>query len=181
MSITPPGKNSTPLTILNPEHLLDQADGLLVRTRGGPHRQADLRRAISTAYYAVFHAVLIAVADRVVGRGRRSTPHYAMVYRSIDHRALSGFCHLLSQPTLPPKYRGAAPDGGFTTDVRAFARSVTELQQERHSADYDPGRRIDVSDAAALITVGREAIRRWTMAAIDQREAILLLLLFPPR
>lgn len=181
MSIMPPSKNSTPLTILNAEHLLDQADALLVRTRGGPHRQADLRRAISTAYYAAFHTLLIAAADRVIGRGKRATSQYALVYRSIDHRGLSSFCHLLAQLSLPAKYRSSEPHGGFTAEIRAFARSITDLQQERHSADYDPSRRVEASGAAALIRVARTSIRLWVAASVDRREAFLMLLVFPPR
>jgi hypothetical protein len=169
------------VTILNPEHLLDQADALMVRTRGGPHRQADLRRAISTAYYAVFHAILIAAADWVVGRSGRSSPRYSLVYRSIDHRLLSGLCHLLGQPSLPPKYRSFVPDSGFDVDIRAFARFVVELQQERHLADYDPSRRVEASRTDALIRIARASVRQWAVMAANQREAFLLLLLFPPR
>ncbi|MSP00101.1 MAG: hypothetical protein EXR07_03475 [Acetobacteraceae bacterium] len=151
------------------------------RPRGGPHRQADLRRAISTAYYAVFHTVLTAMADRVVGRGRRATPHYALAYRGLDHRTLSGFCTLAARASLPSKYSGLSPDGGFNNDVRRFARSVFELQQERHRADYDPAWRIKPSEATALIRLARDSIGLWTGAPGDQREAFLMLLLFPPR
>jgi hypothetical protein len=181
MSATPLGKNSTPVTILNPEHLLDQADALLVRTRGGPHRQADLRRAIATAYYAVFHAVLIAAADQVAGRSRRSTPYYTLVYRSIDHRALNGVCMLVSRSPLPGKYRDFLPRGGFGADIQSFSRLVTELQQERHSADYDPSRRFEVSATATLIHLAHVSIRDWAAAPGDQREAFVMLLLFSPR
>jgi hypothetical protein len=52
------------VTILNPDHLFDQADRLIVST-AGPPRQVDLRRAISAAYYGVFHIVATAVADQL--------------------------------------------------------------------------------------------------------------------
>jgi hypothetical protein len=169
------------MTILNPEHLLDQAGALLDAPRGGPRRQANLRRAISTAYYAVFHAILIAAADRIIGRSRRGTPHYALVYRSIDHRALSGFCSLISRSTLAPKYHDLSPPGGFAADIILFARNAADLQQERHSADYDPRYRVGPTKASVLIGVARDSIGLWNAAANEQREAFLLPLLFPPR
>jgi len=46
--------------------------------RGGAPRQADLRRAISSAYYAVFHAIMAEAADDFVGSTHRHTPRYAL-------------------------------------------------------------------------------------------------------
>ncbi len=169
------------MTILNPEHLLDQAEALLTQTRGGPHRQVDLRRAISAAYYGVFHTITTAIADRIVGRGKRSTPRYTLVYRALDHRTLSNFCLMASRPSLPPKYQGHGPAGGFGHEIQVFSRAVHDLQQQRHAADYDPGLYLEVSEASIWIDLARTAIRQWAAAAEEEREAFLLLLLFPPR
>src|SRR5580658_3116093 len=117
-------KNPTQVAILDPRHLLDQADALLAETDAGPRCQVDLRRAISAAYYSVFHTVTCAAADQVVGSAKRSTPGYTLVYRGIDHRALNNFCLMASRPTLPPKYQGCCPNGGFGDDIRQFGRSV---------------------------------------------------------
>ncbi len=68
--------------------------------------------AISSAYYALFHEVSIAGADHFVGRAKQSEPLYALVYRSIDHRALRQLCEDLVKPTLPAKYARYVP-GGF--------------------------------------------------------------------
>ena len=43
-----------------------------------------LRRAVSTAYYALFHCLAAHAADRFVGAGDTSAA-YTMVYRSLDH------------------------------------------------------------------------------------------------
>ena len=72
------------MPVLNPDHLLEQADRLMASTGRGAPRQADLRRAISNAYYGVFHAVVTEAADHFVGRTQRQTPTYGLVYRSID-------------------------------------------------------------------------------------------------
>jgi hypothetical protein len=63
---------------LDPEHLFEQA---LKLTDPAADRQADFRRAISAAYYGLFHAVLSAAADLFIGAGNRSTGRYELVYR----------------------------------------------------------------------------------------------------
>src|ERR1700691_675527 len=86
--ITPPRQSSKTLAILNPEHLLEQANRLIAPPPAGPPRQVDVRRAISAAYYAVFHATLAAAADQLVGVTKRASSGYTLVYRSIDHKEL---------------------------------------------------------------------------------------------
>jgi hypothetical protein len=89
------------LPALSPDHLLEQADRLMAAPRRGPPRQADLRRAISNAYYAVFHAVVTAAADDFVGMTHRDTPRYELVYRGVDHGSLRRLCEDVIKTTLP--------------------------------------------------------------------------------
>jgi len=69
------------MTIPNVEHLLDQANRLIAPAGRGAARQVDLRRAISNAYYAVFHGLLAAAADEFIGRARRHSADYDPVIR----------------------------------------------------------------------------------------------------
>ena len=61
------------MPVPNPDHLLDQADRLITSQGRGAPRQADLRRAISTAYYSVFHAIVTNATDDLVGSTQRQT------------------------------------------------------------------------------------------------------------
>jgi hypothetical protein len=61
------------VAILNPEHLFDQADALILGGIGRP-RQTDIRRAISASYYGLFHALVTAAADLVIGANQSSAP-----------------------------------------------------------------------------------------------------------
>ena len=45
--------------------------------------QASLRRAISTAYYAVFHSLARIAADLIVGTDRNEAWHQA--HRALEH------------------------------------------------------------------------------------------------
>ena len=166
------------MAILNPEHLFEQAVRL---TAAGSPRPVDLRRAISAAYYGLFHAILTAAADQFVGVTKRSTAHYGLVYRSTDHRRLRDLCTDVKKQTLPPKLARHVPAGGFGSDMVAFATIVIETQESRHSADYDPSIRIKSSDAILALLNARRAFNCFTNASAAEREAFLYLLLFQPR
>jgi len=56
-----------------------------------------------------------------------------------------------------------------------------ELQEKRHSADYDPLIRVRTSDAKLAIGAARAALRQFHAATADEREAFIALLVFTPR
>jgi hypothetical protein len=169
------------MPVVNPAHLLDQADWLSAPSRRGAPRQADLRRAISSAYYAVFHRVMTETADQFVGRTLRNTRRYALVYRSVEHRTLKGVCDEVRKQTLPKKYAPFVPAGGFDAQLSAFATASIDLQELRHSADYDPYEHVTVADAMSAIATARQALASFEAASPVARRVFLTLLAFPPR
>jgi uncharacterized protein (UPF0332 family) len=169
------------LTRLNPEHFFEQAERLTVPASAGAPRQVDLRRAISSVYYGVFHATLTAAADQFVGVTKRSTDRYALAYRSVDHNTLRSLCLELKNQNVSPRIGRHSPPKGFGPNIQAFAAAVLELQEKRLAADYDPLMRIKASDALSAITSAREALRRFRRASGPRRTAFLSLLLFRPR
>lgn len=169
------------MAVLNPEHLLEQADRLVEAPPAGPPRQVDVRRAISAAYYAVFHHVAAAAADEVIGKTLRQTSRYALVYRSIDHRVLRELCDGVRKSTLPARLAPHAPEAGFGKNIPEFAAGLIELQDKRHEADYDPSGLVRTADALAAVRTARSAIQRFEKASLKRRKAFLALLLFPPR
>jgi hypothetical protein len=169
------------MPVLNPDHLIDQADRLIAPPGGGAPRQADLRRAISTAYYGVFHAIVTEAADDFAGRTQRHTPRYPLVYRSVDHASLRKLCEDIIKTTLPSKYSKYEPAGGFGPDLIALSTAVVELQEKRHSADYDPLFRVRTADAMLAVSTARTALMQLRTAQRTRRKAFLSLLLFSPR
>jgi uncharacterized protein (UPF0332 family) len=168
------------VAILNPEHLFDQADGLASSGVGRP-RQVDIRRAISACYYGLFHAVIAAAADLMIGQNNRSQPSYGLIYRSIDHNRLRDFCKDVQKPTLPDRYKWYSPQAGFGADLKAFATALVELQEKRHTADYDPMVQMKQSDAMLLTRTARAALTKFQTADVEERNMFLTLLLFEPR
>lgn len=176
----PPRKSLEKVAVLNPEHLFEQADRLITR-RHGPPRQVDIRRAISASYYGLFHAIVTAAADQVIGATNRGRSRYGLVYRSVDHRWLRDLCREVQKPTLSNKFKPYEPRNGFGQNITAFAAAAVELQEKRHAADYDPIIRVNRSDATLAVRTARAAVRSFERASANRRLAFLSLLLFPPR
>jgi hypothetical protein len=147
---TPPTKNLTLVPILNPDHLFEQAERLVSPPAGRP-RQVDVRRAISAAYYAIFHATITAAVDQFVGVINRDQSRYGLAYRSVNHAWLRDLCKEIQKSTPSSKFKSYAPPQRFDQNITAFAAAVVELQEKRHSADYDVMIRMNRSDAALAI------------------------------
>ena len=144
-----------------PELLLEQAR----RLADGQPRQEDLRRAVSAAYYALFHAVTTAAADYAIGADKRTTKQYALAYRSINHGPLKALCLSL--------------DG--KQELAGFAAAFAELQEKRHRADYDPHYDASSTDADIAIRLAADALASFRTASEEQRNIFLALSLFSPR
>lgn len=169
------------MAILNPDHLLEQAARLVEAPPAGPPRQADVRRAISAAYYAVFHSLLTAAADELVGKTWRRTPEYGLAYRSMDHGWIRQLCTEVAKPNPARRIAALAPPTGFGPQLQALATAVVALQERRHEADYDPLLKVKTADALSAIRTARSAIRRLDRATAVRRKRFLTLLVFQPR
>jgi len=169
------------MAILNPDHLFDQAEKLGAQSLPGQPRQVDLRRAISSAYYGIFHFLMALLADEFVGVRQRASSWYALVYRSVDHRTLKEICSDVAKQTPPQKYAPYVPVAGFGPDIQVFAASSLDLQEKRHRADYNPQPRFHTSDVELAILTARSAIRHFKKASPERQKAFLTLLLCPPR
>src|SRR5216683_5648163 len=134
----------------DPERLFEQADALVSGGAAEQVHQTDLRRALSAAYYALFHFTLTAAADMVIGAGNRSTKRYELVYRSVDHSRLMTLCRQLSGSKPSSPIEPYAPSDGFGL-VASFARLAGELHELRNFADYDPLRDFTVDETRIAI------------------------------
>jgi hypothetical protein len=154
---------------MNPDHLLDQADHLINTSNSGAPRQADLRRAVSAAYYALFHCAIRAVCDLVLGKTAPKDSFYDRAYRALDHR------------DLKERSEEARSKGIISANVKPFADAVIALQGDRHMADYNPLFRISKSDALVKVAMAKLAIQSFEKAPPDERKAYLVTLLFKRR
>lgn len=168
------------MPVINPDHLLDQSRALISAAPAGAPRQADLRRAISTAYYAIFHLTVTSVADTLVGNTKRSTASYGLAYRSIDHRWLRDLCSDLAKPTLPTKLAKLLPTG-VDSHFGSYAAALVELQEKRHIADYDPLAKMTLIDAKLALQTAESAKTAYLSANEGTKGTYAALLAFGTR
>ena len=145
---------------MNPSHLIDAANDLL-RAKSGRPRQSNLRRAISTAYYAMFHALCGNSADCLIGTAGadRSKPAWRQVYRSVTHGFAKSQCE-------NKKIIGLFPE-----EIQAFATNFVKLQEKRHEADYDPASKYMLNDVELCLETAKLDIARMGEVSIKDRRA----------
>jgi uncharacterized protein (UPF0332 family) len=136
--------------------LLEQALHLSSRERKRP-KQASLRRAISAAYYAVFHLILEEGAKQFVAdEGLRKLVRRAFVHGEMKKAAKS-----LSSGGPLPDHIKAVYAGIVPPELRRVAKAFMDLQESRHEADYDLNASFTRSQVADLITLARNAFDDW--------------------
>ena len=152
---------------MNPRDLTEAARDLTESGRGRP-TQARLRRAVSTAYYAMFHCLAATAADLFIGRRRGPAWHRA--YRALEHGKARSACR--QERTMQ----------AFPTEVRNFAKTFVVLQTERQRADYAlDTNAYQKSDVLGYIASAELAIGRFEQAGIDARRAFAAHVLFRQR
>ena len=160
---------------MNSDDLLSVAEGLargaLGSGRGRP-RQVELRRAVSTAYYAFFHALARCCADTLIGATRsenRSQPAWRQTYRALDHAQTSRRCNNTEMM------------GRFPASIREFAHAFVQSQLDRHRADYDPEATFWREDVLQLIDETRDLIAVFNDADDKDRRAFAAYVMFRVR
>ena len=118
--------------MIDPNELIATCYKLVPQSADPPPSEADLRRAVSAAYYAVFHTLAASNAELIAGQPQSGISAYAWerVYRRLDHGR--------AQNNLRAVLNLLSPAG------ENFARAFIELQDLRREADYDPNFSITV-------------------------------------
>lgn len=153
------------------DDLLDQADDLLVADPRRP-KQANLRRAVSSAYYGLFHFLIEETAILVVGASSETRALRQLVGRGFNHTAMKSASLEMRKATPTdllkpfwPQYRVSS-----SQKLQDVARTFVELQQERHRADYDLSQPFTRDEARALVSQARDAFENWNALKQNDRE-----------
>ncbi|BCM83402.1 hypothetical protein [Methylobacterium indicum] len=144
--------------------LLDIAEALAEQRGRRNLERTAMRRAVSSAYYAVFHGLCF-VCTRSLGLWRRDVSVTEPIYRLLDHgqvkRRLSG--------------REAAELGSV---IAGIGTAFVDLQERRHLADYSPPS-LEVSRDVTRTVVARARKTVADLESLDddqcRRLAVLLI------
>ena len=129
---------------------------------------ASRRRAVSTAYYAVFHALARCCAGELLAGEEQFSDNYVRVYRALDHGPLKTAFN--SHPLIDNQ------------GLRALGGLVVRLQGERHRADYLPDQRVFTpAQCKELIDIAKTAVEDLTGLSSQNRRTLAVALLFKNR
>jgi hypothetical protein len=150
--------------------LLEQANHLALREPKKP-RQASLRRAVSVAYYAVFHLLVSEGARKLSpthpgalrGHIGRAFAHGDMKTVCVQFAAGSPAARTLPLVALP-----------LAPDLVSVASAFVELQEARHSADYDTSMVFNRFDVLQKIRTARRAFTSWTVVRGTPNASVFL-------
>lgn len=140
-----------------PADLLAQAEYLAKKEPRRP-KQASLRRAISSAYYALFH-LLTSEASRLFMRDDRLWKCVNRVYGHLEINTISKSFAKGEWPKAFDSVKGTFP---LPQELKDVARAFVDLQQARHNADYDLTKTFTRNDTAAIVGVAKKAFDDWT-------------------
>ena len=148
-----------------PDDLLEQAVFLLGREQKKP-RQASLRRAVSTAYYATFHLL----ANEAAAQASPASPAGLSyrVQRAIEHTSMKKGAKSFEANNLP-KLLKPLLTSPLDPSLISLASDFIQLQEERHIADYDLSAKFDRGRAGAAIARAKRLFHNW--AAIRNSDA----------
>jgi hypothetical protein len=141
---------------------------LLIHT--SPPSQLTLRRAVSTAYYAVFHLL---IAEATANWSNESLR--AALGRAYDH----GVMKTASNRILDKKdFPFIGEDPAVVANLREVARIFSQLQDERHFADYNLTKDLDPVDALTQVKSAEKIFRLWpSLRGVQIAQAYLVSLL----
>lgn len=158
--------------------LFDQAEQLAnVDTR--KPKQANLRRAISAAYYALFHYLVHEACCLQIGTKHSQAVYRQTLGRAFNHTVMKQCCMSFGGGTLKESVRRALP-----TDIHGnyiIAKAIQEiatlfcyLQDRRHVADYDLTARFTRFNVLTLIEQAKSVAEQFgSLPASDDKSFFL--------
>ena len=134
--------------------------------------QEELKRAVSTAYYALFLHLCDATSNLMVGTlrpepGRRVA--WQRMYRVLQHAPTRNKCRNRNEVQQ------------FSAGIRAFANRLVIAQEARHDADYDPFSKYSRQQVLDIITEARDAVEAFDAAPRQERLHFIAYLLASDR
>jgi hypothetical protein len=158
---------------VNPDDLIAIARNLAagkVGGRRGRPKQSELRRAVSTAYFALFHILARCCADKLVGStpAKRRQSAWHLAYRALEHGRAKNQCEKQEMQLFP-------------TGIQDFGEWFVEMQRSRHRADYAPEATFSRSQVLQQIDESEKAMTGFRSTATMDQRAFAVHVLFKPR
>ena len=138
------------------DELLTQAEEL---AQGDPKRprQVNLRRSVSSAYYALFHLLTWEASSLYV----RAEHLVARLTRTYQHSEIKKVSKSVSNGEFPKWFGSICPRNSPPPDLKIVAEAFVDLQEARHMADYDLSRAFRRAQAKDAVRQAKNAFDAW--------------------
>ncbi len=158
-----------------PDELLQLADEL-AKLVSQSATQAAYRRAISTAYYSVFHLLVEAAADHACQQ-----PPYGLrevLQRHLQHGHMKNTAQRFSggHGSLPQQLQALLPSP-IPPSLAAVAKTFASLQDKRHQADYSRNQSFTQWDAIGAVDEARQLFNDWKTTVSSEPEYVQVFLI----
>lgn len=153
--------SSSPPAPIDWQNLIQGGRDLLnLQPTGDPPTNEHIRRAISNAYYALFHALSLGNAAALIGTPTDSVSAsaWSRVYRALDHGTARRALQRYRQELSP--------------QAQTFVDTFSDLQQLRHSADYDHAAVLTSHQASIRLQQAQTAILDYLQVDAGERAYI---------
>ena len=155
------------------DELLRQAFDLVRKDSANP-TQADMRRSVSAAYYALFHLLI----GETVAHWRLDSSRDGLA-RMFEHRVMSKASDKILDSKLFPF---AGEDPAVVQKLRKVAHTFGRLQVQRQTADYDNATYWTDIDALEEVNAAADAFTAWHSIKNEKiAQDYLVSLLIKPR
>lgn len=158
------------------EHLLEQARHLATRDKRRP-RQANLRRAISSSYYALFHFLADRASRFLVGSSGERDQIRKVLSRAFGHTEMYSACKSFGGGNLPDGLAQRLAGVTIPGALQDLARRFGSAQELRHQADYDLAVSFQRGDALSLIVDIELQMSNWPTIESDPATRLFMLAL----
>ncbi len=130
------------------------------------------RRAVSAAYYALFHRITDSAATLIAPNVPSQVNH--RILRWFEHAEMKKVCGRFMQEKLSQPLLNLIGDSA-SADLQNVASSFIKLQEARHSADYDLGYSLTTEEARQLVLLAVSAMGAWDTIANTAEANIFIL------
>lgn len=135
-------------------------------------KEGFLRRAISTAYYAVFHLLIEEAGNRFMPADPPGLRLQAM--RAFAHRDMKNMCMGFAGQAKQSEKLAQMLALPVEAEIRKVAEIFVELYEARHAADYDRSARIDRPNVMKVTARMEEAFTAWEAVRTGQNAGVFL-------
>ncbi len=152
---------------------------MLAKVDARKPKQANLRRAVSSAYYALFHYLVDESCCLLFGSQHGQAAYRHALGRAFAHGVMKQACLSFAGGTWKDAVRKRLPcdaTGKYAVQasIRAIARAFAEWQEKRNLADYDRNERFKRSEVLLLVEQAKDRTARFTALPMSDDKRFFL-------